>query len=246
MTASHSASVMLMITRSRRIPALLTSTCRSPNASMACWTSRWAPFQSATFSPLTTASPPSALISSTVCIAALGSPPSPCMSPPRSLTTTRAPSLAKRSACSRPRPRPAPVMIATLPSSAPMSGSCSSARGGAEWYAVPGRFAQPLRPASVLTQHEIHLRVSGHLLVGSADGVLGHHDTAGPVVGDGPDLQTGGGEDGGRLLDRLERHVGHDDEVGALRHVHGHDGSVGRAHSLRGIGADHVTSLHRR
>src|SRR4051794_37423413 len=56
-------------------------------------------------------------MSSTVCIAELGSPPSPCMSPPRSLTTTLAPSLAKSSACSRPMPRPAPVMMATRPSS---------------------------------------------------------------------------------------------------------------------------------
>ena len=35
MTASHSSSVMLTSTRSRRMPALFTSTCRSPNASTA-------------------------------------------------------------------------------------------------------------------------------------------------------------------------------------------------------------------
>ncbi len=39
MTASHSASVMLTIIRSRRMPALLTTTSRVPNVSIACWTS---------------------------------------------------------------------------------------------------------------------------------------------------------------------------------------------------------------
>src|SRR4029434_6823595 len=43
--------------------------------------------------------------------------PVPSKCAPRSFTTTFAPSLAKRSASSRPMPRPAPVTIATLPSS---------------------------------------------------------------------------------------------------------------------------------
>ena len=67
MTASHSSSVMLTSTRSRRMPALLTRTSRSPKVSMAALTRRWPPSQSATLSPLATASPPIALISSTTC-----------------------------------------------------------------------------------------------------------------------------------------------------------------------------------
>ena len=46
---------------------MLTRMSRSPNVSIAVLTSRWAPSQSATSSPLTTASPPMALISSTTC-----------------------------------------------------------------------------------------------------------------------------------------------------------------------------------
>jgi len=42
--------------------------------------------------------------------------PSPLTEPPRSLTTMRAPRRASSSACSRPRPPPEPVMIATWPS----------------------------------------------------------------------------------------------------------------------------------
>ena len=45
MTASHSSSVMLASTRSRRMPALLTTTWRSPNVSMAVVIRRWAPSQ---------------------------------------------------------------------------------------------------------------------------------------------------------------------------------------------------------
>ena len=40
----------------------------------------------------------------------------PSAAPPRSLTTMSAPRLARSRACERPRPPPAPVMIATLPS----------------------------------------------------------------------------------------------------------------------------------
>src|SRR5437763_2974348 len=120
MTASHSSWVMFTITRSRRMPALFTSTCRSPKVSIAVRINRWAPSQSAALSRLATASPPIFSISSTTCCAGARSAPSPCMSPPRSLTTTLAPSCAKSSACSRPRPRPAPVMMAIRPSSAPM------------------------------------------------------------------------------------------------------------------------------
>src|SRR5437879_6086334 len=119
MTAANSSSVMFTMTRSRRMPALLTTTLRSPNVSIALLTIRWAPSQSVTLSPLATASPPAALISSATCSAAVRSLPEPSAAPPRSLTTTFAPSLAKSSECSRPMPRPPPVMIATRPSREP-------------------------------------------------------------------------------------------------------------------------------
>ncbi len=64
-TASHSSAVMFTSMRSRRMPALLISTSRRPNDSTAVLMRRWAPSQSATLSPLATASPPIALISST-------------------------------------------------------------------------------------------------------------------------------------------------------------------------------------
>src|SRR5439155_24400132 len=56
------------------------------------------------------------MISSTTCWAGDASAPVPSGLPPRSFTTTLAPSAANRSACSRPMPRPAPVMTATRPS----------------------------------------------------------------------------------------------------------------------------------
>src|SRR4051794_7514526 len=116
MTASHSSSVMLASTRSRRMPALLTTACRSPNVSIAVLIRRCAPSHDDTLSPLATASPPIPLISSTTCCAGVRSPPDPSTLPPRSLTTTLAPLAARLSACSRPMPRPAPVTMATRPS----------------------------------------------------------------------------------------------------------------------------------
>src|SRR5882757_8041688 len=80
-----------------------------------------APSQVATLSVLATARPPAAMISSTTSCAGPASDPLPSFPPPRSLTTTAAPSFANSSACERPMPRPAPVMTATLLSSAPMS-----------------------------------------------------------------------------------------------------------------------------
>src|SRR5262245_9705886 len=124
MTASHSPSSMLTSMRSRRMPALFTSVSRCPKVSIARWTMRPAPAKSATFSPSATASPPIALISSTTSIAGLSEPPSPCMSPPRSFTTTFAPSRANASACSRPMPRPEPVTMTTRPSQIPMLSLC--------------------------------------------------------------------------------------------------------------------------
>ncbi|SIJ73565.1 Uncharacterised protein [Mycobacteroides abscessus subsp. abscessus] len=78
----------------------------------------FAPLQSATSSPLVTASPPAAVISSTTSCAGLV-PADPSRPTPMSLTTTRAPSAANASACARPMPRPAPVMMTTRPSSKP-------------------------------------------------------------------------------------------------------------------------------
>ena len=74
---------------------------------------------------------PCALISSTTSIAGLSDPPSPCMSPPRSFTTTLAPSAAYASACSRPIPRPDPVTMTTRPSQIPMLSSSFPRRVGA-------------------------------------------------------------------------------------------------------------------
>src|SRR5438309_3995447 len=62
-----------------------------------------------TLSWLATATPPAARISATTFAAGEESPP-------RSLTTTRAPRRASSSAWQRPSPRPAPVTIATSPS----------------------------------------------------------------------------------------------------------------------------------
>src|SRR5438128_5842253 len=59
------------------------------------------------------------LISATTLSAISAPRPPPWRSEPRSFTTTLAPSRAKSSACSRPMPPPAPVTIATLPSSRP-------------------------------------------------------------------------------------------------------------------------------
>ena len=55
MTSSHSASVMEKSIRSRRIPALLTTTWSPPKVSMACRTMAWPPSQVPTSSVLATA-----------------------------------------------------------------------------------------------------------------------------------------------------------------------------------------------
>src|SRR3954452_23646588 len=120
MTASHSSTDIVVSIRSRRNPALLTSTSSRPNASSAVCTSRPAPSQSATSSVLATASPPAARISSTTCCAGPDDAPSPSREVPMSLTTTRAPSAANASACARPRPPPAPVTMTTRPSQIPI------------------------------------------------------------------------------------------------------------------------------
>ena len=120
MTASHSASLMLASMRSRRMPALLISTSRRTEGLDGLGDrARSAPAQSLMSSVLATASPPAATISSTTCWAGPASVPSPDAEPPRSFTTTLAPSAASISACSRPMPRPAPVTMTTRPSHSP-------------------------------------------------------------------------------------------------------------------------------
>src|SRR4051812_42295181 len=69
-----------------------------------------------TSAPSAIAVPPALRISSTTASAGVREPPLPSRAPPKSLTTTFAPRLARPSACARPRPLPAPVTIATRPS----------------------------------------------------------------------------------------------------------------------------------
>ena len=123
MTASNSSSLVLANIRSRTMPALFTSTSSPPKVSTAVWIEALPPAsQSATLDPLATASPPAAAISSTTPWAALPPPAGdPSRPTPMSLTTTRAPSPAKASACARPIPPPAPVTMTTRPSSNPIS-----------------------------------------------------------------------------------------------------------------------------
>src|SRR4051812_20876153 len=106
-TASHSSALMEKIIRSRRMPALLTSTLRPPYVDTARSTSPVAKSQSPMSPATPIASPPAATIS-----AATFSAPSPM-----SLTTTFAPAAARARASARPRPAPAPVTTATPPSS---------------------------------------------------------------------------------------------------------------------------------
>src|SRR5262249_40685999 len=111
MMAYHCSSLIFWMTLSQVYPALLTMTCSPPSCLVATSTMR-SPKSLAVTSPLqATARPPIPSISAIVSFAGASS---------RSFTTTAAPSLASRSATSRPMPRPEPVTIATLPSSCPM------------------------------------------------------------------------------------------------------------------------------
>src|ERR1700730_16765931 len=101
--------------RSRRMPALLMTPSILPKFSTAVLIMRSAPAGSVTLSALGTALPPAAAVSSQPFWAGVGlPPPSPSAVPPRSFTTTLAPSLAAKSAISRPMPPPAPVTSTTL------------------------------------------------------------------------------------------------------------------------------------
>src|SRR5438105_7925305 len=128
MTASHSSGDILNTMRSRRIPALFTTVSSRPHVSSAAAMSDFAPDSSETSSKCATASPPVAWISSTTCDAGLLSWPVPSHSPPRSLTTTRAPCSTNNRASPRPIPLPAPVITATFPSSIPIEPNATSER----------------------------------------------------------------------------------------------------------------------
>jgi hypothetical protein len=106
---------MLKTMRSRRIPALLTTMLSLPKLSIAQSMIRLADLKSVTLSKLATASPPAERISLTTSSAGERDCPVPSKCPPRSFTTIFAPCLASNNASSRPMPRPAPVITATLP-----------------------------------------------------------------------------------------------------------------------------------
>jgi hypothetical protein len=72
MTASHSLSVTFTSMRSRRIPALFTSTSRRPNAEIDCSIISFAPAKSLTSLAFATATPPALRISSTTSSAGRG------------------------------------------------------------------------------------------------------------------------------------------------------------------------------
>src|SRR5262245_37960597 len=99
------------------MPALFTTTSTRPKASSAVCTIRFAPAQVETLSVFAAAAPPRLRISPTTRSAGPWSAPSPASDAPMSLTTTFAPAAPSASAISRPMPPPAPVTIATLPSS---------------------------------------------------------------------------------------------------------------------------------
>src|SRR5262245_51905753 len=99
------------------MPALLTTTSTRPKASSAVCTIRFAPAHVDTLSVLAAAAPPRPRTSPTTRSAGPWSAPSPASDAPTSFTTTFAPAAPSASAISRPMPPPAPVTIATLPSS---------------------------------------------------------------------------------------------------------------------------------
>src|SRR5687768_11967608 len=110
-----------------------------------------------------------------------------------SFTTTRAPSAANNRACSRPIPRPAPVMIATRPSSAPMEEEATGA-------------------GDLAAQEDVHVGAPLHSLPRSG---IGRRRVRAPA-GDLAEVQPGGFEGGLRLIERaVPRHVGDGHEVGA-------------------------------
>src|SRR3954470_7470096 len=155
-----------------------------------------------------------ALISSTTCCAGVWSPPLPSAAPPRSLTTTLAPSAANSSACSRPMPRPAPVMMATRPSSAPM------------------RAHYGLR---LPTREERDARA---LLMCLARWWVGEQHRIARAARDADDGEPGRLEGRRRLGDGLVAHVGNRDRLRALREDHLHLRVARHFGARRRIGSD--------
>src|SRR4030095_12764028 len=87
--------------------------------------------------------------------------PVPSRAPPRSFTSTDAPSRASASACSRPIPPPAPVTIATFPSSKPMSsssvGSSKQDRPHAAERLEAEALVEALRGVVAVDDRELHV-----------------------------------------------------------------------------------------
>src|SRR5688572_8074564 len=152
---------MLVSMRSRRMPALFTTTSRPPKVSTAWSTMSLAAAKSLTSAPLTTASPPIAVISSTTCCAGVVSAPVPSRSPPRSFTTTLAPCSASIKAYSRPMPRPAPVTIATRPSHIPLISSPLLGTAGS-WHGRGQRVERRVDQCSLVRAVALHELVGRH------------------------------------------------------------------------------------
>src|SRR3972149_3131557 len=135
---------------SRRMPALLMRMSTLPKASSAVLTMAWAPSAVSTPWGSATASPPPALISATPLLAISRLPaPDPSTVPPRSLITSLAPREASSMAWERPRPPPAPVMMATLPSNRP-SAMFASLRDYGEMIPLPtGGLTRPHSPGHI-------------------------------------------------------------------------------------------------
>src|SRR5512140_1726897 len=115
-TLAKSAASILPNDLSRRMPALAQSRSTLPHSLVARATIAFTCSKFETSAPSAIAVPPAFLISSTTLSAGVSDPPVPSRAPPKSLTTTLAPRLARPSACARPRPLPAPVTMATRPS----------------------------------------------------------------------------------------------------------------------------------
>jgi len=93
-TLSQAASVAFANVWSSRMPALLTRMSARPKCLMASSNTDWPPARVEISAPLATARPPASVIELTTFCAIETSAPEPSRGPPRSLTTTEAPSRA--------------------------------------------------------------------------------------------------------------------------------------------------------